>query len=431
VKIVRATYFRTGNKLNHVAKGGTKMKTKMSLGLMILALIISMAMVVGEAETADILKIGVVQPLSGSGAAWGVPVDRGVRLAAEDINRAGGIRAGGKTYQVEVISEDDEFTPNVGIAAFNKMIHQHGVKYIIGPMGSGIEKVVSPITEPNKVIMMFCGASRPRPTDFYTVRAIQISDQYAPACWAAFKKLYPNAKTVVQFEPDTETGNLAAKVAPIYAKAADMKMLDLITVPEGTKDFYPILTKAIALKPDGFVGGATQPGDFALIMKQARELGYQGVFVADYGSDTAMLLKVAGPKAAEGIIQSGTADYIGFAFTPEMREVGERYLKKYGTQDAWSLEYYNDMLFIKQGIEAANSIDTTKVIETWRSPGFTMTGLYGKVRWVGKELYGINSILTTPLPINQIKNGKEVVVTTVTWEEMVPFMRAILDAEKK
>jgi len=60
-----------------------------------------------------------------------------------------------------------------------------------------------------------------------------------------------------------------------------------------------------------------------------------------------------------------------------------------------------------------------------------MTGLYGKVRWVGKELYGVSSILSTPLPINQIKGGKEVVVTTVTWEEMVPFMRAILDAEKK
>jgi hypothetical protein len=88
------------------------------------------------------------------------------------------------------------------------------------------------------------------------------------------------------------------------------------------------------------------------------------------------------------------------------------------------------MLYIKQGIEVANSIDTTKVSRTLAKPGFTMTGLYGKVRWVGKELYGVNSILSTPLPINQIKNGKEVVVTTVTWEEMVPFMRAILDAEK-
>jgi hypothetical protein len=71
------------------------MKTKLGLGLMVLALIISMVMMVGEAETADILKIGVVQPL-GKCRCVGVPVDRGVRLAAEDINRAGGIRAVGK-----------------------------------------------------------------------------------------------------------------------------------------------------------------------------------------------------------------------------------------------------------------------------------------------------------------------------------------------
>ena len=210
-----------------------------------------------------------------------------------------------------------------------------------------------------------------------------------------------------------------------------MEILDIVFVPEGTKDFYPMLTKVMALKPDCLTASRTPPGDFALIQKQAHELGYKGIFMADYGSDTAMVLKVAGPEAAEGLIQSGTADYIGFAYTPKMKEVGQRYLDKYGTQDAWSLEYYNDVLYIKQGIEAADSIDTTKVVEVWRSPGFTMEGLYGTVGWVGKELYGINSLLSTPLPINQIKNGKEVVVGTVSWEEMVPYIREILKAEKE
>ncbi len=403
------------------------MKRKLVLGTVILAVVFSATTVVCSA---GVLKIGVPQPLSGGGAPWGVPVDRGVRLAADDINKAGGIRAGGETYKIEVISEDTEFSPSVGLAAFNKLIHQHGVKYIVGPMSSGTEKIVNPITEPNKVIMMHCGGSRPRATDYYTFRAVQISDQYAPAAWAALNKLYPDTKTIVVFEPDNETGHEAAELSRQYAKAAGLNILDIVFIPEGTKDFYPMLTKVLALKPDAINASRTPPGDFALVQKQAWELGYKGHYIADHGSDTSMVLKIAGPEAAEGLIQSGTADYIGFAYTPEMRKVGQKYLDRYGTQDAWSLEYYNDVLYIKQGIEAADSIDTTKVVEVWRSPGFTMEGLYGTVRWVGKELYGINSILSTPLPINQIKNGKEVVVTTVSWEDMVPYIREILRAEK-
>ncbi|RLB34037.1 MAG: hypothetical protein DRH12_17790 [Deltaproteobacteria bacterium] len=407
------------------------MRRKIIWGLLILTLVFFTGTVVSGEEKTNIIKIGVAQPLSGGGAPWGVPVDRGVRLAVDHINKAGGVHVGDKTYKLEVISEDTEFSPNVGIAAFSKLIYKDGVKYIIGPMSSGTLKVVQPITEANKVIVMHCGASRPKPTDFYTFRAVQIADEYAPACWSALKKLYPKTKTMVVFEPDSETGQEGAKMSQQYAKVTNIKILDIVFVPEGVKDFYPMLTKVIPLKPDVITGSRTPPGDFALIMKQARELGYKGLFMADYGSDTAMVLKIAGPEAAEGLIQSGTADYIGFAFTPEMRKVGQEYLDRYGTQDAWSLEYYNDVLYIKQGIEAAGSIDTTKVVQIWRRPGFRMHGLYGEVRWVGEELYGTNSILSTPLPINQIKNGKEVVTATATWEQLVPFIRAVLEAEKR
>jgi branched-chain amino acid transport system substrate-binding protein len=382
------------------------------------------------AAAQDVLKIGVPQPLSGGGAPWGVPVDRAVRLAAEDINTAGGIKADGKTYQIKVISEDTEMKPNIGLTAFTKLVHQDGVKYIIGSMSSATEKITSPITEANKVIALFCGASRPRPTDYYTFRAVQINDQFAPAAWGALKKLYPDAKKMVIFERDDESGHEAGEMSKVYAKIAGIDILDIVYFQMGTKDFYPMLTKVLALKPDVINGSRTGPGAFALVMKQAREQGYEGIFLADHGSDTAVVLDVAGAKAVESLIASGTADYIGMAITPEMKAVGQRYLDKYGTQDAWSLEYYNNVLYIKQGIEAAGTTDTTKVVETWRKPGFTMKGLYGEVRWVGEELYGINSLLSTPLPINQIKDGKERVVTTVSYEEMIPFIKAVLGATK-
>jgi len=62
-----------------------------------------------------------------------------------------------------------------------------------------------------------------------------------------------------------------------------------------------------------------------------------------------------------------------------------------------------------------------------RSPGFTMVGIYGSVEFVGEELYGTNSVLSTPLPFTQIVNGEQKVIALVTWEEMKPLVAAVLE----
>lgn len=395
--------------------------------MMVLAVFLSAGTFVYAEE---ILKVGVLVPLSGGGALWGVPVDRGIRQAAEDVNNAGGIKADGKIYKIKVFSEDTEYSANVGLAAFNKLVDQLGVKYIIGPIDSGTEKSTKPIAEAKKVITMHIGSARPLADDFYTYKSVQVGDQYLPATWLAMKKIYPDTKKIVVFQRDNEGGHLYGGLSKAYAKILNVEILDMPYVPLGMTDYYPILTKVLAKKPDAIVTGSVPPGDHALMIKQARELGYRGPFISDGGSDKAVVEKIAGPGAAEGMIQSGMSDYIKYAVTPQMREAGKRYLEKHGAQDPWSLDYYNDIFVIKQGIEDAGTIDTTAVVKAWRDPGFKATGLYGEVRWVGKDLYGRNAVLSTPLPISQIKDGKEVVVTTIPYEEMKPLILSAMKSEK-
>ena len=393
--------------------------------LLVPALVVTIA--TGCAPAApETIKIGVGIPMSGGWAAWGVPVDRAGRLAMDDINAAGGVKVGGKTYLFEAVTEDTEADSAIAMAAYNKLIYDHGVKYILGPMSSAINGIVQPLCEANKVINLFDGSFPPTPDDFYCFRGTLIGEQYAPAAYAALMKLYPEAKTVAILNRDEEGGWINQEVARNVCAALGLEIVaDEFVAPE-EDDYYPILTKILPTDPD-FIGmGMIAPGLHALLIKQGREMGYEGPFLAPTGSDTAIILDIAGAEAAEGLVAVGTADYIGLATTPLMKDVGERYLERYGTQDAWSLEYYNDILYIKAGMEAADSIDTTDVVNMWRSPGFTMPSVYGDVSWVGEEFWGINSIASCPLPYTQMQNGKEVVLGVVTWEDMKPLIEAAL-----
>lgn len=393
--------------------------------LVVVALII--AIIPGcAAKPPEVIKIGIAEPVSGGWAAWGVPVDRGARLAIDDVNAAGGITIGGKTYTLEAVTEDTEADSAIAMAAFKKLIYDHEVGYLLGPMSSAINAIVQPLCEANEVLQLFHGSFPPTPDDYYNFRGTLIGEQYGSAAYAILLQLNPEIKTVALLNRDEEGGWINQEVARNVCNALGLEIVLDEFIDPHEEDFYPILTKILPLEPD-FIGmGMIAPGYHALLVKQARELGYTKPLLAPTGSDTAIMLDIAGVEASEGMLAVGTADYIGLAITPLMKDVGERYLARYGTQDAWSLEYYNNILYIKAGMEAADSIDPTEVVKVWRTPGFTMPSVYGEVRWVGEEFWGINSIASCPLPYAQIQSGKEVVLGVLTWEDMKPLISAAL-----
>lgn len=393
--------------------------------LVVVALII--AIIPGcAAKPPEVIKIGIAEPVSGGWAAWGVPVDRGARLAIDDVNAAGGIIVGGKTYTLEAVTEDTEADSAIAMAAFKKLIYDHEVGYLLGPMSSAINAIVQPLCEANEVLQLFHGSFPPTSDDYYNFRGTLIGEQYGSAAYAILLQLNPEIKTVALLNRDEEGGWINQEVARNVCNALGLEIVLDEFIDPYEEDFYPILTKILPTNPD-FIGmGMIAPGYHALLVKQARELGYTKPLLAPTGSDTAIMLDIAGAEASEGMLAVGTADYIGLALTPLMKDVGERYLARYGTQDAWSLEYYNNILYIKAGMEAADSIDPTEVVKVWRTPGFTMPSVYGDVRWVGEEFWGINSIASCPLPYAQIQSGKEVVLGVLTWEDMKPLISAAL-----
>lgn len=102
----------------------------------------------------DELNIGAVVTISGSGAAWGQAILHGAELAAKDVNEAGGLKVGDKTYKVNVIPYDDKYQAGEAVTAINRLAFQDEVKFVVGPVGSAPALAIQPITERGEMLMM-------------------------------------------------------------------------------------------------------------------------------------------------------------------------------------------------------------------------------------------------------------------------------------
>ena len=107
------------------------------------------------------LKIGGIGSLSGGGTAWGIALQRGVQMAVDEVNAAGGLKVGDKTYKPRLVMFDDQYTAAGGRLAADRLINVEQTKFIIGPIGSpsvlGAVAVTSPASVP-AVLLSLCAS---------------------------------------------------------------------------------------------------------------------------------------------------------------------------------------------------------------------------------------------------------------------------------
>ena len=215
-------------------------------------------------------KIGVMYPLTGDGASYGLPIQRATKIAIDEINAKGGIN--GK--KIEAIYEDDKCNPKDGNAAAQKLVNIDKVKVIIGGVCSGATLGASPITEENKVILISPSATSPDITnagDF--VFRVAPSDAYAGIVTSdyAFNDLKTKKAALI-----TETTDYAQGLRRVFkenfAKLGGEIVADETYNPEDT-DFRSQVTKVKASAPDVIYIVPQAPPKGVLLTKQIKEAG--------------------------------------------------------------------------------------------------------------------------------------------------------------
>ncbi len=384
-----------------------------TLKLAVLGAVSAFAMLAGPSLPADAankeLKIGFVGVTSGPAAAWGTSNVRSMQTRAAWINETGGVKIGEETYNIDIVTFDDQKDPKRAIAGMEKMA-QEGIHYVVGPNVDDGAAAVRPVAEA-KGIVYFPYAF---PKELYTkpasnaVLGMIASYQSGPAI---YKYLMENRGVKkVAFVAANESDPLSQRDSGVAAAKA--LGLDIVaqndTYQNDTRDFTPVLTPIVQLKPDLLVLSGVAPGNAPLLIRAARELGYEGLISTETAHDAKVLEEGAG-ELANGFIS------VGGASTPEiasdtMKEFVDRYTKMFGEYNdesntkVYALEYILETL--KANPKAIDNVEEFKAtVDNFSAPNPYMKG-DSQLTYVGMTSFGQKRQVAVPMVVNEYKDGK-------------------------
>ncbi|WP_419906245.1 ABC transporter substrate-binding protein [Hoeflea sp.] len=355
-----------------------------------------------------VLKVGFVGVTSGPAAAWGISNQRSMEARAAWINETGGYRIGDATYDIEIVSFDDQKDPKRAIAGMEKMA-QEGIRYVVGPNVDDGAAAVRPVAE-SRGIMYFPYAF---PKELYSAPAsnavlgMVANYQSGPAIYRYLKD--NRGVRTVAFVAANESDPLSQRDGGIAAaEALGLEVVSgNVTYQVDTTDFAPVLTPVIRTRPDLLVLSGVTPANAPQLIRSARELGFEGIVSTETAQDATVLREGAG-ALANGFISVGGASTPDIA-SDAMNEFVERYTKMFGEYNdesntkVYALEYILETL--KANPAAIDDVaEFKRTMDTFEAPNPFMKG-NAKLRYVGTTSFGQKRQVAVPLVVNVYRDG--------------------------
>jgi len=242
------------------------------------------------ADSRTPVRIGAYASLTGSEATWGQSYERGVRLAIEDVNAAGGVLG----RPLELVIEDNRSKSGDSSTVVRKLIVRDKVVAVLGEVSSGRSLEAAPICQQMRVPMISNG-SNPKVTEVgdYIFRVAYI-DPFQGAVMARFAREHLKVGRIAVL---TDATNAYAVGLGRFFKERFIADGGVVALEQryssSERDFKAQLTAIRAAGVDAlFVPGYyTEVG---LIVSQARELGFTGPVLGGDGWASPQLIELAG-----------------------------------------------------------------------------------------------------------------------------------------
>jgi branched-chain amino acid transport system substrate-binding protein len=300
-----------------------------------------------DCTIASPVPVGAALSLTGAAASYGESQQRGLELAAEQLNAKGGV-------EYELTVEDDQTDPKQGIAVFEQLTADDGASVIIGPTLSTNAFQAQPIAQDEGVPVLAISNTVDGITEQgdYIFRDSLTESQVIPQTVAAAKAEHGLEKVVVMYANDDALSEAGGEVFAGALDAEGIEVADTLTFSVADTDFRALLTEAKATDPDALVVSSLIESAIPLVT-QARELGIDVPIVGGNGFNNPQLMADAG-DAAEGVVvgaawnsASDTAE--NTAFLADFEEL-------HGAQpDQFAAQAYTGLMLIDQAVRASCS----------------------------------------------------------------------------
>ena len=282
------------------------------------------------AMAAQTIKIGFNIPMTGDIPKVGEASKNAAEMLKADINGAGGLEVGGKKYMLEFIYEDNEAKAESAVTTALKLITKDEIIAMIGPNSSKQAVPGGQVADDNGVVMVTPWSTNPDTTFDrpWVFRAAFLDPFQGPVAVNFAVKTFGAKTAAVLYDLSND---YSKGLAEIFKDIFETKMgagTVLAFESHGTKDqdFSAQLTKIIAKKPD-FIFVPDNYNQIALIVPQARQLGYKGEFMGSDAWGSSELMTLCG-DACKGLHFS--THYAAAGATGATKEFIDRYAAKYG-----------------------------------------------------------------------------------------------------
>jgi branched-chain amino acid transport system substrate-binding protein len=353
---------------------------------------------------AEVIKIGHVGPLTGGIAHLGKDNENGARLAVEEINAAGGLKVGDKTYKFELVAEDDKADPKEGTLAAQKIVDS-GAVAIVGHLNSGTTIPASKIYADANVTQISPSATNPKYTEqgFKTAFRVVANDNQQGAVLANYAAETLKAKTIAIIDDRTAYGQGLADVVEKVAKEKGLKVVGREFTNDKATDFNAILTKIRGAKPDVVMYGGMD-ATAGPMAKQMKQLGIKSTFLAGDGVCSPEFIKLAGDAA--GILHCSMA---GEAV--EKMAKGADFVAKYKAKFNQDVQIYSPYAYdavyvVADAIKRAGKADRASI--TAAMPAANYEGVTGTIAFDEK-----GDIKGGAISMFKVNDGKMEYVSTV------------------
>lgn len=252
--------------------------------------------------SAETIKIGVNEPLTGAFAASGTYVVNGAKIAADEINAKGGVL--GK--QIELVIEDNKSNPTEAAAVAEKLITRDKTPVMMGAWGSSLTLAVMPKLMEYEVPMVVETSSSGKITTSGNPYIFRISPPSAIEA-AAFGKIVDKLglKKVDFLVINNDWGRGAAEDFGKMMKAKGIAVGLVETMDQGAQDMSAQLSKLKGSDSETIIVTAAVD-QLTLLFKQAAALGLKKRIITTGGSQNPDQIIAQAGAAANGTMHLTT-----------------------------------------------------------------------------------------------------------------------------
>ncbi len=383
--------------------------TRRTSGMASLAVALLIGVLAARPEAQQTIKIGVIQPLTGAFAASGTYVSNGARIAADEINAAGGVLG----RKIELVVEDNKSNPTEAASVAEKLIVRDKVPVLMGAWGSSLTLAVMPKLMEYQVPMLVETSSSDKITTIGNPFVFRISPpssvEATGFAWMIDQLKIGKADFLVV---NNDWGLGTADQFTRMFKAHNIKVGLVENMAQNAQDMSAQLAKIKASDADTLIV-TTAVEQLTLVFKQAAALGLKRRIITTGGSQVPdQLIEQAGGAA------NGTSHIAFFApWNPDLSADPARARtfiaewKKRGYAFAGlteSFRGYDGIRTIAAAITKAGKPDAAAIRTAFWN--VELTGLGGKIKFNKVGPAGMESGQSIcDIFLVRIENGKVVV----------------------